>query len=197
MPEANQTLGMYLHLAQASARRGQPMVRVKLLVLAGVQAQQMGLEEIAALCRHRVLAHNAQHLIRRWPSFEEALDDDQFLSYLKQLRRRYSSEKIEHMLQSLGIEMGRERQAYFSDSEYAAALLDAKVDAIAEILATAPTRSAKFASATRNTRRGNSTTRLRGLPSTPPLSWRVVWGPFVAGLVGLAAAVWAAMYCQS
>src|SRR5260221_10378040 len=121
MPEADRMLGMYLHLARASQSRRQPMIRDKLLVLAGVQAEEMGLEQISALCRHRILAHNAQHLVRQWPTFDVALADEHFQSYLKQLKRRYSPEKIEHILHSLGIELGRERDAYFSDVEYAAA----------------------------------------------------------------------------
>lgn len=129
---------MYLHLARASHMRRQPMVRDKLLVLAGVQAEQMGLDEISALCRHKILAHNAQHLVRGWPTLTAALADEKFQSYLKQLRRRYSAEKTEHILHSLGIELGREREAYFNDLEYAAALLDTRPSSIAAILARDP-----------------------------------------------------------
>jgi hypothetical protein len=138
MAEADRTLGMYLHLARASQLRRQPMVRDKLLILAGVQAQQMGLEPISALCRHKILAHNGRHLLRSWPTLTAALADEHFRSYLKQLNRRYSREKIEHMLHSLGIELGREREAYFDDLEYAAALLDTRPDSIADILAADP-----------------------------------------------------------
>ena len=63
-----------------------------------------------------------------------ALADEAFQSYLKQLMRRYSQEKIEHMVHSLGIELGREREAYFDDLEYAAALLDTRPDSIDGIL---------------------------------------------------------------
>jgi hypothetical protein len=129
---------MYLHLARASHMRRQPMVRDKLLVLAGVQAEQMGLDEISALCRHKILAHNARHLVRGWPTLTAALADEKFQSYLKQLKRRYSTEKTEHILHSLGIELGCEREAYFDDLEYAAALLDTRPSAIAAILARDP-----------------------------------------------------------
>jgi hypothetical protein len=138
MADADRTLGMYLHLARASHMRRQPMVRDKLLVLAGVQAEQMGLDEISALCRHKILAHNARHLVRGWPTLTAALADEKFQSYLKQLKRRYSAEKTEHILHSLGIELGREREAYFNDLEYAAALLDTRPSSIAAILAGDP-----------------------------------------------------------
>jgi hypothetical protein len=108
------------------------------LVLAGVQAEQMGLDEISALCRHKILAHNARHLVRGWPTLTAALADEKFQSYLKQLKRRYSTEKTEHILHSLGIELGREREAYFNDLEYAAALLDTRPSSIAAILARDP-----------------------------------------------------------
>jgi hypothetical protein len=138
MADADRTLGMFLHLARASHMRRQPMVRDKLLVLAGVQAEQMGLDEISALCRHKILAHNARHLVRGWPTLTAALADEKFQSYLKQLKRRYSTEKTEHILHSLGIELGREREAYFNDLEYAAALLDTRPSSIAAILARDP-----------------------------------------------------------
>jgi hypothetical protein len=110
------------------------MVRDRLLLLAGVQAEMMGLAPISALCRHKILSHNARHLVRSWPTLNAALADEAFQSYLKQLMRRYSQEKIEHMVHSLGIELGREREAYFDDLEYAAALLDTRPDSIDGIL---------------------------------------------------------------
>src|SRR5262249_48080401 len=114
MADADRLLGMYLHLARASHMRQQPMVRAKLLVLAGVQAGGMGLAQISALCGHKILMHNRRHLVRRWPTLETALTDEHFQTYLKQLKRRYSREKIEHMMHALGIEMGQEREAYFN-----------------------------------------------------------------------------------
>ncbi len=139
MAKTDSMLGMYLHLARASQIRRQWTVRDKLLTLAGVQAEEMELAPIAQLCRHKILTHNARHLIRNWPTIGAALDDDRFQSHLKQLKRRYSREKIEHMLQSLGIELARERESYFNDLEYAAALLDTTPEAISAILAQGPT----------------------------------------------------------
>jgi hypothetical protein len=111
------------------------MVRDKLLVLSGVVAVEMGLPQIAAVCRRQVLAHNPWHLVRRWPTLAEAMDDDAFQDYLRQLSRRYSPEKAEHLLVTLGIEMGRERQAYFTDHEYAVALLGVTADELEQAVA--------------------------------------------------------------
>ena len=74
------------------------------------------------------LAHNPRHLIGRWPTIDTALSDADFLCFLKQLQRRYPQERAERLLQSLGIELAQERNAYFSDYEYAAALLGTTPD---------------------------------------------------------------------
>ena len=42
---------------------------------------------------------------------------------MTQLARRYDPEHAEQLLTQLGIERGAERSAYFSDGEFAAALL--------------------------------------------------------------------------
>jgi hypothetical protein len=77
-----------------------------------------------------------------------ALADDEFQSYLKQLKRRYSPEKVEHMVHSLGIELGRERDAYFDDFEYAAALLNTRPESIDRIVSAGAAAEAQKANAT-------------------------------------------------
>lgn len=121
-------LGVYLHLARASELRRRPQVRDRLLILAGAVAARRGLARVAAYCRHRVLEHNPHHLVGNWPGLEEALQDPDFQFFLRQLLRRYPQEKAERMLSSLGIDMARERATYYSDEEYAAALLGASTD---------------------------------------------------------------------
>lgn len=123
MAASENLLGLYLHLARAAELRRRPWVRDKLLVLAATSADQMGLEQIAAFCRRKILANNPGHLVGHYPTVAAALDDERFRGYLTQLRRSYTQERAEHMLASLGIDLARERDAYFSDHEYAAALL--------------------------------------------------------------------------
>jgi hypothetical protein len=62
-------------------------------------------------------------MIGRWESLEAALEDADFLSVLRSIQRRYPQEKAERLLANLDIERGRERDAYYDDEEYAAALL--------------------------------------------------------------------------
>ncbi len=94
-----------------------------MLLLAGVTAANMQIESLAAYCRHAILQHNPQHIVRRWPSLPEALVDEEFLAFLKQVRRKYPPEKAERLLDTLGVELARDRDAYYSDLEYAAAIL--------------------------------------------------------------------------
>lgn len=123
-------LGLYLHLARASRRRMRPHACDRLLVLSAALAAQMGLSRISAACRARVLAHNPKHMLHRWQSLEVALQDEDFQHFLRHLQRRYPLEKAERMLDQLGIIRGNERAAYFSDEEYAAALLDETLESL-------------------------------------------------------------------
>lgn len=170
------------------------MVRDKLLVLAGVQAEFMGLAPISALCRHKVLAHNSRHMIRKWPTIQSALGDERFLTYLRQLERRYSTEKSEHMLATLGIELGRERELYASDLEYAAALLDTDPESIDDLLLQ-PRSAVRTATPWPGTAAAGEPTgeaKPAAEADARRSPWRqalVVWGPFAVGVSALA--VWA------
>lgn len=117
------TLPLYLHLARAAELRRKFLVRDKLLVLCAVLAVERDLGPVAAYCRRKVLAHNPGHMLGRFLSVEEALDDPAFLQLLAQLKRAYPREKAEHMLASLGINLAKESETYFSEQEYAAVLL--------------------------------------------------------------------------
>lgn len=116
-------LAIYLHLARASQLRRRALVRVRLLVLAGSLAVRMGLPRIAAYCRQQILECSPNHLVARWPNLAQAQDQEDFLYLLRHLQRRYSAENSERLLQDLGIQVANERASYFSEEEYAAALL--------------------------------------------------------------------------
>jgi hypothetical protein len=121
-------LGLYLHLARASEHRRRPHVRDRLLVIAAANAARIQLPLISGYCRYKILEHNPRHVIGHWPDVETALTQPEFLQLLKSIQRRYPQEKAERMLDSLGIERGREREAYYSDEEYAASLLGVRVE---------------------------------------------------------------------
>jgi hypothetical protein len=122
-------LGTYLQLASGAELRQQPLVRDRVLVLAAVLAAQIeGLAPIAACCRERVLAHNRGHMLARWPTVAEARRHEDFQSLVNQLATRYGTERVEQLVQQLGLEASPSRAAYASDGEYAAALLNADWD---------------------------------------------------------------------
>jgi hypothetical protein len=121
-------LGIYLHLARTAAQRKRPLVRDRLLVLAAALAADLQLPRIAACCRARILAQNPGHMLQRFATVELASEQDEFVALRRQLVRRYSPERAEQLIQSLRIEWQAERAAYYSDEEYAAALLGLSLD---------------------------------------------------------------------
>lgn len=116
-------LAVYLHLASASRRRQRLLVQDRLLVIAASIAAMANLPRIAAHCKRIILEHNPQHLIRRWDTVEEALQNPDFLHLLRSIQRRYPLEKAESLLDTMEIDLAHERHTYYSDEEYAAALL--------------------------------------------------------------------------
>ena len=123
MSHGIEELGIFLHLSQAYQRRQQPLVRARMLVLAGAIASELQLETIAEYCRSEILSLNPNHMVRRWSSIALALRDDEFQAFLKQMRRRFPSEKAERILVSFGLQLANERDTYYSDEEYAASIL--------------------------------------------------------------------------
>jgi hypothetical protein len=121
-------LGIYLHLARTAAQRKRPLVRDRLLVLAAALAADLELPAIAACCQARVVEHNPGHLLARFATVSEANEREEFNTLRRQLIRRYSPERAEQLIQSLRIEWRAERAAYYSDEEYAAALLGLTLD---------------------------------------------------------------------
>jgi len=63
----------------------------------------------------------------------EALEDPEFLLILRSIQRRYPQEKAEQLLANLEIERGQERDAYYDDEEYAAALLGTTPEALEQL----------------------------------------------------------------
>ncbi|MBP86572.1 MAG: hypothetical protein CMJ64_07650 [Planctomycetaceae bacterium] len=130
-------LAMYLHLARASEARQRLHVRDRLLLIAAVLAARNDLPRIAAYCRQRILTHNPHHLIKRWDSVFNAAGDPEFTHFLRHIERRYPPEKAEGMMESLGLELGHERDTYYSAEEYAAALLCVSQDELEEMFGSA------------------------------------------------------------
>ena len=121
-------LATYLHLASVHGKRRFMADRDRFLVISAVIAEKMKMFRVAAYCRHLILENNPGHMLRRWTTVKLALEDTDFLHFLKQIQRRFPQERAETMLAEMNIDRSNERDAYYSDEELAAALLGIKVD---------------------------------------------------------------------
>ncbi|HET6882086.1 MAG TPA: hypothetical protein VFI31_18110 [Pirellulales bacterium] len=129
MHEGDDLLLTYLELSRAARLRNRPWDRDKLLLLAGAAAAERGRHTIASLCKREILSHNAGHLVAQYAKLAEALADERFSRYLNQLRRKYTAERCEHMLASLGIDPDERRAKFVDLDEYAAATIGEQPDA--------------------------------------------------------------------
>ncbi|MGQ0634914.1 MAG: hypothetical protein ACT4QC_09910 [Planctomycetaceae bacterium] len=98
MPDHDAAMLAYAKLAGLSQDRRQLGPRDKFLVLAGAAACRGGWPAVADRCRELVLAHNPAHLLKRYETFGAACEDEDFLTYLKQVERFCPYEKAEHLL---------------------------------------------------------------------------------------------------
>jgi len=128
MSEPIDLLSLYLHLAAAAWKQRRMPDRDRFLILSARIAAQMNLDNIAAYCRYLILQNNPGHMVRKWPTLGNALQDADFLFFLKQIQRRFPQEKAETMLHDLKIDRSNERAVYFSDEEYAASILGVKLE---------------------------------------------------------------------
>src|SRR6516165_2833139 len=77
----------FVKLAGVSQARQQLGPRDKFLVLAGVAASRAGHAAVAQRCRELLLAHNPSHLLKRYGTIEQALEAEEFTTYLRQTAR--------------------------------------------------------------------------------------------------------------
>jgi hypothetical protein len=93
---------IYARLAVVSCRRGQKAAGNRFLVLTGTSAARAGYPQVADRCRELVLAGAPLHLLRRYPTFAEALRDPLFEPFERQLTRHCGLERAEFLLASIG-----------------------------------------------------------------------------------------------
>ncbi|MEM7456165.1 MAG: hypothetical protein AAF456_17600 [Planctomycetota bacterium] len=127
MPDVMKEMILFLRLAQAFKNRLLMPDRDRALVLAGTYAALMQMTPIAEFCRQLILQNNHGHMVRKWPSLAEAIQDQDFLTFLKQVHRKFPTERAEIQLVELGYECDVRREDYESNLDYAAAV--AGVDA--------------------------------------------------------------------
>ncbi len=124
MDDHDSAMLAFVKLAGVSQSREQLGPRDKFLVLAGAAAGRAGHAAVAARCRELLLSHNPAHLLKRYATIEQALEDNEFQAYLRQLSRFCPYEKAEHLLSQLDISTNLpDISARLSAADYALLLL--------------------------------------------------------------------------
>ncbi len=97
--------------------------RDRALVMAASCAALYQLPAVAEFCRQLILQNNHGHMVRRWGSMAEALEDADFIHFLKQIRRKLPVEVAESKLVETGYECDVLRNDYPDDKDYVAAVM--------------------------------------------------------------------------
>ena len=91
--------------------------------MAGACASVLQMTPIADFCRQLVLKNNQGHMLRKYETFADALDDPDFGVFLKQVRRKLMPEYAEAQLMVLNYRCDVRATDYDSNFEYAAAVM--------------------------------------------------------------------------
>ena len=129
MIEPLKELILYLRLAQAFKNRLQPSDRDRALVLAGVNACALRMTAVAEFCRQLIMQNNRGHMVRKWESMDKALEDPDFLHFIRQVRRKLPVERGESLLIELGYECDVRKEDYPDDIQaFVAAVMGVDVE---------------------------------------------------------------------
>ena len=123
MLEPFQELILYLRLAQAFKDRLQMPDRDRALVMAGTCATVLEMPAIANFCRKLILQNNQGHMLRKYESFDEAVEDSDFGVFVRQVRRKLPPEKAESLLMSYRYRCDVLPSDYPTKLEFAAAVM--------------------------------------------------------------------------
>lgn len=123
MVDKLQELVLFLRLAQAFKNRLQMSDRDRALVLAGTYAAMLQMHPVAEFCRKLILQNNHGHMLRKWPTFARAIEEPDFGTFLKQVRRRLPTERAEIRLEELGYECDVRREDHETVEEYVSAVM--------------------------------------------------------------------------
>jgi hypothetical protein len=122
----------YLRLSQAYRSSSMLPDRDRALLLAAVQACHLQMHPLAELCRKMILQNNPGHMLRKFGCVADAVEDPDFDTFLKQVRRKIPRENINAVISQLEYHCDLKRSDFASESEYAAAVLGLDVAWIKE-----------------------------------------------------------------
>lgn len=101
MSTMNETVHVYLQLAEEHQKRDRAQERDRFLLLAADAAHSAGDQQLAEEMRRRILKQNPSHLLKPYGSFAEALQSLDLQAYVQQLREKYPLKKAERLLEEL------------------------------------------------------------------------------------------------
>lgn len=118
-----QELILYLRVAQAFKDRLQMSDRDRALLMAATCAHVLQMHALANFCQKLVLQNNQGHMLRNYASFADAVDDSDFGSLLKSIRRKLGPEKAESQLAVFNYRCDVLPSDYETKEEFAAAVM--------------------------------------------------------------------------
>ena len=119
---------LFLRLAQGFKERLLMQDRDRALVLAASCASLYQMPSVAEFCRRLILLNNHGHMVRKWSSMAAALEDADFVHFLKQIRRKLPVEAAESKLIQTGYECDVRRDDYENEKEFVAAVMGVDAD---------------------------------------------------------------------
>ncbi len=132
MIEPRRELIMFLRLAQAFRSRRQMQDRDRALIIAGTCASLLQLKTIANFCRMLILQNNQGHMMKKWPTFAEAIEEEDFIVFLKHIRKRLPAEKAESLLAEMDYQCEVRKSDCKTNEEFAAAVMGVDVEWLQE-----------------------------------------------------------------
>lgn len=130
--DAKRELVLYLRLSQAFKERRQMQERDKALVIGGACASMMQMPAIEKFCRSVILQRNRGHMLKRWESFTEALEDEDFHLLLRQIRKKIPEERALELLEDFQYHCPVKKSDHKSNESFAAAVLGIELDWLRE-----------------------------------------------------------------
>lgn len=130
--EPRQELILFLRLARAFKERSKLPDRDRALVMAGTCAALLEMNSIAKLCRAQILQHNHGHMIRKWETFSIAIEDGDFQSLLRQIRKKLPEDRAEELLAEFDYRCPVRKSDHDSNESFAAAVMGVDIDWLSE-----------------------------------------------------------------
>lgn len=89
---------LFAQLASIANRKQQSIGRDRFVMLTGISATRAGWPDVAARCHEVMLISAPQHMVGQYASFADALRDEDFQTFARQVEKFCSVERAEHLL---------------------------------------------------------------------------------------------------